>query len=136
VIGGNRSGKAECDCKPRFIFSKTDGKCYEAFTQGPCDQSEHFILAFSSTITQTFNNTINGSCPELGFKRKFRRNENSTIRPAITAPNQNLKPRPQCIQNPCAKDRYVCPEIHCNTSVSWTHFISTTLKLLEFSSVQ
>lgn len=38
----NQQLSAECKCPPKTAQSATDEKCYQLFTQGPCEKGNYF----------------------------------------------------------------------------------------------
>jgi hypothetical protein len=41
---GDNDGDWACDCRPAYLYYPQDGKCYEAFTRGPCISREILVL--------------------------------------------------------------------------------------------
>lgn len=73
VFVGDNNGDWACDCRPTYLYSPQSLRCYEAFTQGPCNQTSILVLPKGKSVPVCVRNECgagkvkyNNNCLKVG----------------------------------------------------------------------
>lgn len=101
VFLGDQDGDWACDCRPTFVYHPQSGKCYAAFSKGPCRAREILILPQTKSVPVCQQHTCNEG--EVRFNNRCSTLESTDAcpQPSKGVKNQRLVVNATTLQLQC-----------------------------------